>query len=186
METREPEVWKPIPGYEGLYEVSSWGSVKSVQRFVNGRSNSLHPVAEKELKINYCGDYPQICLSKNHKKKTYRIHRVMDFVFLDGLLEDYVVNHIDGNKFNNYYKNLERVNRRENSSHFFKSTEKTSMYTGVSYDKSKPKKPWVASIHIEGVTKKVGNLLSEKDAYDVYLSLLEEYGLINKYALLNS
>lgn len=183
MEIREPEVWKPVPDYEGIYEVSSWGNIRNLGGWVNSKGNSSRFNIPKNLKINLCGPYPQICLSKNNTKKTIRIHLIVDLLFLEKVEYDYVINHKDLNKHNNYYKNLERITYRENTSHYFKNNfSKTSIYTGVSYDKSKPKYPWVASFRFEGKNIKVGNFLLEQEAHQAYLNALKEYGLTNKYA----
>jgi len=183
MENREPEIWKPIPGYEGLYEVSSWGNVRSLGRWEKARGKSMRFHPPKDLKINFSGPYPQICLCKKNNKKAFRIHLIVDILFLDKVDYEYVVNHKDLDKCNNYYKNLERINRRENSSHYFKNNfNKTSIYTGVSFDKSKPKRPWVASFTYKTKVIKLGNFESEEEAYQVYLEGLDFYGLTNKYA----
>lgn len=186
QEDREPEIWKPIPGYEGIYEISSWGNVRSLERWQKIRGNSIRLQPSKLLSINYTGVYPQICLSKNNQKKSFRVHLIVDFVFFDIVDYDYIINHKDLNKKNNYYKNIERINHRENTSHYFKNNfEKTSKFTGVSYDKSKPKRPWVASFRYNKKCVKLGNFESEEEAHQVYLEGLDFYGLTNKYATEN-
>lgn len=186
METREPEVWKAVPGYEGLYEVSSWGNVRSLGRWKKARGNSLHFHPPKNIKINYCGPYPQVCLSRDNNRKSYRVHLFVGELFLEDVDFDFIVNHVDLDKTNNYYKNLEKINRRGNTSHYFLNNfQKTSKFTGVSYDKSKPKCPWVAGFHFKGKSVKVGTFLTEEEAHQAYLDALEEYGLTNKYATKN-
>lgn len=183
MENREIEIWKPIPDYEGLYEVSSWGNIKSLDRYKPSGGGGIHLHKGIVLKINYSGDYPQICLCKDNKKKIFRIHIIVDKVYYDSVDFEYIVNHKDLNKKNNYYKNLERINNRENQSHYFKNNfNKTSKYTGVSYDKSKPKYPWVASICHNKKSVKLGNFTNEDLAYDAYIAYLKDNNLENKYA----
>lgn len=184
--SREPEVWKDIPGYEGEYQLSSWGNVKSMDRYRPAKAGILHFHKGKIININYAGDYPQICLSKNNKKKSYRLHRLMVLVFykreIENMFGSYVVNHKDLNKNNNYYKNLEVISRRGNSSHYFKNSyEKTSSFIGVSYDKSKPKYPWVASAFHLGKTIKLGNFIEEIEAKKAYDSFLKSNNFKNEY-----
>lgn len=94
------EIWKDIIGYEGLYQVSNLGRVKSLG---NGKSKK-----EKILKqgTNSCGYY-QIKLYQNGKYKTYKIHRLVAQTFLDNPNNYYSVNHRDENKQNNCIENLE-------------------------------------------------------------------------------
>jgi hypothetical protein len=186
-EIREPEVWKDIPGYEGIYQVSSWGNVKSFDRYASSRGGFQHLHKGRMLKINYKGDYPQICLSKNNQKKTYRIHILVDKLFNEDVDFLFVVNHINSNKKDNYYKNLEKIYSRENQTHYYKEkTNKTSIYTGVSFDKTRKKNPWVASIRIEGKSLKIGNFNTEYEAFVSYSNYLKENNIRNKYAEKNT
>lgn len=109
------EIWKDIEGYEGLYQVSNLGRVKS-----NLRKGKI-------LKSNSTYDgYYNVTLSKNGKLKTYRIHRLVCIAFLDNPLNKSEVNHIDGNKKNNNIENLEWCTRSENAEH----AHKTGLNTG--------------------------------------------------------
>lgn len=180
---REPEIWKDIPEYEGLYQISSWGNVRSLDRITKARGNCQHLHKGKNIKINFSGPYPQVCLSKENKKKSYRLHILMADIFLEKVEYDYVVNHIDLDKCNNYYKNLEKINRRENQTHYFKfNYDKTSSYTGVSFDKSRKRNPWIASLYLDGKAVKIGSFSTEFEAYNAYMAKLKEYGIENKYA----
>lgn len=116
---KEKEIWKDIIGYEGLYQISSWGNVKSLERKVN-RGKYFRIVKERVLKIslNSIG-YCQIKLCKNGKQKVLRVHRLVAIHFIDNLDNKLEVNHIDGNKTNNYYKNLEWCTRSENTQHAY-------------------------------------------------------------------
>lgn len=96
------EIWKPIIGYEGLFEVSNLGRVK------NSRFNKL-----KKARIR--SGYYSVTLFKNGKLKSVSVHRIMAESFLADKKE--CVNHIDGNKLNNNLNNLEWVSYRENSVH---------------------------------------------------------------------
>lgn len=103
------EIWKPIKGYEGLYEVSNLGRVKSLPRHTTrGRYIKPH--------ISSHNGYVYICLCKNNHVSNARLHRLVleaftDYVSTNG---EIVIDHIDGNKTNNVLTNLEAVTRSIN------------------------------------------------------------------------
>lgn len=102
----ENEVWKDIKGYEGLYQVSNLGRVKSLKRYEkSGQKTRLR--SEKILKQNNAMGYNYVILSKCSKLKSYRIHRLVAETFISNLQQLPQVNHIDGNKTNNCVDNLE-------------------------------------------------------------------------------
>lgn len=103
------EVWKPIPGYNGMYEVSNNGRVKS---YYNGKVKLLKPYVNDNGYIVYT-------LSKNGKSKRKRIHRLMMKAFVGIDPDRPVVNHKDGNKLNNTLDNLEWATSSENNKHAF-------------------------------------------------------------------
>ena len=90
------EYWKPVVGYEGLYEVSNWGRVKSLKF---GK--------EKILKQSIRHGYYSVGLSKNGIVKTYQVHRLVAEAFIDNTDNLTQVNHKDENKLNNNVDNLE-------------------------------------------------------------------------------
>lgn len=99
-------IWKPIDGYEGLYEVSSDGRVRSLYRY------------KKELKPNIGrGGYYYIQLWNKGKGKCVSIHRLVAEAFCDNPKRKPFVNHIDENKLNNNIENLEWVTHKENCNH---------------------------------------------------------------------
>lgn len=104
---KEPEIWKDIKGYKGLYQVSNYGNIISFKRYKKG----------KRLKLNYKNGYLYIKLHKDIKRKSFRIHRLVAIHFIDNPLNKEQVNHKDGNKRNNYYKNLEWATNQENVNH---------------------------------------------------------------------
>ena len=107
------EIWRPIEGYEGLYEISSYGRVKSLERY---RSNNGGIQLLKERIMNpldYNG-YKNVLLWKNGSKKKEYVHRLVAKAFIpnpDNLKE---VNHKDENPSNNMVENLEWCNHRYN------------------------------------------------------------------------
>jgi hypothetical protein len=115
--TLTTEVWKDIPEYEGLYQISNLGRVKSFQR---NRELIL-----KSFKNRY--GYHQVDLSKNKKGKSYTNHRLVMLTFKLDVKSYYdEVNHIDGNKENNHIDNLEWCTRSENIQHAYDNELRTS------------------------------------------------------------
>lgn len=108
------EKWRNIKGYEGLYQISNKGRVKSLSTIKNEEYIIM------QQRENACG-YPRINLSCCGVQKTYEIHRLVATHFIDNPLNKKEVNHKDGNKRNNNASNLEWVNRRENMLHAFKN-----------------------------------------------------------------
>ena len=98
--------WRPIKGYEGLYEISDTGNVKSIPR--KGTRSTEPKIMIVSI---YNHGYPQVTLTKHGKGKTARIHRLVADAFLpnpNGLPE---INHIDEDKTNNNVNNLEWCTR---------------------------------------------------------------------------
>ena len=98
------EIWKDIIGYEGLYQVSNLGRVKSLERY--NRRNIKIP--EKILVgcVNYKG-YHKVLLCKDGRQKQYSVHRLVMNAFVPNPNNYPVVNHKDENKLNNNVDNLE-------------------------------------------------------------------------------
>lgn len=120
----DKEIWKPIIGYIGLYEVSSHGNVRSLER-VHMRSNGRpHHVKARVLRFGYSGkdkskSYYVVALAGGQKLRTLKVHRMVAYNFCDGYKEGLHVNHKDGNKLNNHYTNLEFCTQYENAKHAF-------------------------------------------------------------------
>lgn len=115
------EIWKDIKCYEGMYQVSNLGRIKSLSREVNSRFGT-YITDELIRKLNYKKDgYVNIDLSKNNNHKYYRVHRLVLSTFnpVDNM-NNLQVNHIDGNKSNNKLTNLEWVTAKENTLHAIK------------------------------------------------------------------
>lgn len=112
------EEWKDIPGYEGRYQVSNFGQVRSLPREVCGPlSCRMVKEAILTLERNYNG-YVYILLRISGTKKKHYIHRVVAEVFLEKPYEDAIeVNHKDKVRSNNHYSNLEWMNHVDNCAH---------------------------------------------------------------------
>lgn len=113
------EIWKDIAGYEGLYQASNYGRIRSLPRYVNGRGVGMHRTGGRTLKGIKLGDYLGVQLSKeNEVKKTY-IHRLIASTFIPNPKHLPEINHIDGNKHNNAVPNLEWVTHSQNGIHAY-------------------------------------------------------------------
>lgn len=121
-EENTPEIWKSIPGYEGAYEVSSTGRIRSLQRLVTSRwgdgSPRLHRARILILRTDVDG-YKWATLFRNAKRKNVRAHGAVLSAFIRPKREGEECNHIDGNKSNNHVDNLEWVTAKQNTTHAF-------------------------------------------------------------------
>lgn len=116
------EVWKPISEYEGFYEVSNTGKVRSLDHFRKSGFGSYF-MKGRELKQNFGNSgYLQVGLSKFGSKKFVMVHRLVAKTFLENKSSSCTaVNHKDGNKSNNNVSNLEWVTYSENQTHAYKN-----------------------------------------------------------------
>ena len=109
------EIWKDIPEYEGLYQVSNLGNIRSFY-LKNGRlSQKTKPIKLKKDRYGYL----KLTLCKNKKYKYVTIHRLVAEAFIPNPENKLQVNHKDGNKFNNQVSNLEWCTCIENIHHAF-------------------------------------------------------------------
>lgn len=111
------EIWKPVPGFEESYYVSSFGRIKAIERKRQGDKGirTLQEVIRKSVVINKY--YSVYAKSPGKKNKQLRVHRIVAQVFVPNPDDKPHVNHIDCNKFNNHYTNLEWVTPAENNIH---------------------------------------------------------------------
>jgi hypothetical protein len=170
----QEEIWKDIPNYEGLYQVSNLGNVKSLSREILKRGKYPFICKERMLKnrVNTRG-YNQFILSSNRNRKTFTTHQLVAMAFLnhkpDGT-HKLVVDHINANKLDNRVENLQVISQRENSSKDKKN--KASRYTGVSWSSGNNK--WMSAIRINGKQNHLGYFKCETSAHLAYQNKLKQ------------
>lgn len=167
------EIWKDIPGYEGSYQVSSRGRIKSLSRIMYRRGK--YPFQSKEKYMALCVSstgYYIASVRKDGKVKNMKAHIAVAMAFLGYIPNgkyDIVVDHIDNDKLNNNLSNLQLITQRLNSSKDQKPG--TSKYAGVHY--CKRAKKYQARIMISGTRYSLGYYENDLDAMKAYTKRLQ-------------
>ena len=150
------EIWKDIPGYEGMYQASTKGRVKS---FYNNKENLKKPTL---LKTGYLGT----TLKKNGKQKHFRFHQLVVMAFMnhrpDGM--KIIVDHINHDKTDNRLENLRLVNNRQNS---LSRKKNRDLPHGVLFQSSKSK-PYFSQIWKNGKSHYLGSFTTAQEASQAY------------------
>ena len=174
----EKEEFRDIEGYEGIYQVSNLGRVKSLPRVIersNGRSISVKGRILKPLV--YSNKYHGVVLTLSGKKTMLSIHSLVAKAFLNHKphAKWRVINHKNGVRDDNRLSNLEIVTARENLSTCYRKNEKkySSKYVGVSINSKTGK--WASAIIINGKKKYLGLFKCEKKASNAYQKALKEH-----------
>lgn len=108
------EIWKDVVGYEGIYQVSNLGNVKSLIGYNGKKYISREKLLSKTLST---AGYYKVELFNKKERKSFRVHRLVAIAFIENPLNKEQVNHIDGNKLNNNVENLEWNTPKENVRH---------------------------------------------------------------------
>ena len=115
------EIWKDIKGYEGYYQISNMGRVKSVARNIHGgRFNCDRWFPEKILKLGLRPNgYLKVCLNKNNDRRDFSIHRLVANAFIENTDNLPQVNHRNGIKTDNIPDNMEWCTQSQNMLHAY-------------------------------------------------------------------
>jgi hypothetical protein len=111
----EEEIWIIVKELNEYYEISNYGNLRSIDRLDNRGFKKLGKILKSS--INRGGGYPYVRLSINGKKLSVVLHRLVAKYFVENKDNKQYVNHIDSNRTNNFYKNLEWVTHTENMQH---------------------------------------------------------------------
>jgi len=155
------EVWKPVKNYEGYYEVSNLGNVRSLDRIVHHSRNFTRFQKGNVLTIrtNSTGNYSTVLLSKDNKHKMVKVHRLVATAFIDNPNGYREINHKDENKQNNRVDNLEWCSRKYNENYGTKRI-RGSMHTNYKKIAEKNSKA-LYQVSINGEVLKRWNSLAE-------------------------
>ena len=162
------DIWLPIKSYEGLYDVSTNGDIRS-HHGKKTRVIKSHPDKDGYLHIE---------LNKQGERKDLRVHRIVAETFVPNPNNKKYVNHLNFIKDDNFYLNLEWCTSRENSHHYHKTNEKkTSQYIGVRLHSGNR---WQARITIDNKNYHLGLFDSEFLANLAYQKAKKDYYLKGK------
>ncbi len=160
------EIWKDVPGYEGLYQSSNLGRIKSLG---NDKSKK-----EKILKQYLKRGYYRLILWNNKRIKSYYVHQVIAITFLNHVPNgnNIVVDHINNDKNDNRLINLQLIHNSLNIKKkiIVKKANCTSKYLGVNWN-GKDKR-WMSRISINGKQKYLGGFLTENEANEARINAL--------------
>lgn len=155
------EVWKDVKGYEGSYQVSNFGRVKSLKY---NKQRILKLTSDRN-------GYYRCSLWLKGNQKRFKVHILVAMSLLGHIPDGHkiVVDHVDNDKSNNRLENLQLISQRENTSKDKKGY--SSQYVGVTWHKATSK--WVSRIVIEGKSKYLGLFTNEIEAAEAYQSTLK-------------
>jgi len=166
------EIFKDIPNYKGLYQVSNLGRIKSLKRIVK-KGYSYRTIKQKILNQLIINKYIYTGLRKNKKQKLYLVHQLVAIVFLNHKPDGHkiIVDHIDNNPLNNHVNNLQLITQRENTSKDRFRGNYSSKYLGVCWNKKMGK--WQVNIWVNYKNKYLGCFKTELEASKVYQNALK-------------
>lgn len=152
------EIWKDVKGYEGYYQISNLGNLKSVDREVQHSRGGTRILKGKTIRPGKTNWYYLVCLQKHGKRKYTTIHRLIAIAFIPNPENKPFINHINANGFDNRIENLEWCTQSENIKHAYKmgAPSPKPMLGRTGYDSSTGKE--IIQMDMEGnIIKKYGS-----------------------------
>lgn len=159
----EKEVWKDIKGYEGLYQISNLGNIKSLNKvqklYINNAKSGIRKGKQLKL-ILFNNGYYFVNLSKNGKIHSYAVHRLVAKTFISNPNNLPIINHIDGNKLNNNINNLEWCTYSHNIQEAFRLGLSKPIWKGK-FDKNHNRSKKIIQYDLNGNVIKEWNSIAE-------------------------
>ena len=154
------ETFKDIPNWEGIYQVSSAGRVKSLPRKWSPRELILSPAVSHDK-------YLKVDLKANGRREQVEVNRLVALAFLDSnyVAKGLVCDHKDRDRQNNDLSNLRVVTKRENSQNTCNSKNLIGAYKRPTSDR------WASAIYINGKTRHIGDFDTAEEASSAYFAM---------------
>jgi hypothetical protein len=179
LENIEGEIWKDIDIFDGYYQISNFGRVKTSKRIITQSNGNTYIVKEKIRKVSiHTNGYIIISFTLNQKPYTFYVHRLVAHQFINNPKNKREVNHIDFIKINNNVENLEWVSSIENKSHKQVLKKGITNYVGVFLLNEKY---WVAFIKINKKQIHLGCFKTQEEAYQARCNYQKNNKIDNKY-----
>jgi hypothetical protein len=173
----QEEIWKDVVGYEGMYQVSNLGNVKSLSRIVKYQENHSGLRKERILKQNLTkSGYVHVVICINKLNKTVKVHRLVALAFIQNTENKHSVNHINGIKYDNRVENLEWVTHSENIIHAYK----TGLKKGIRGNKSHLSKLTIKEVEKIRLIHSEGKISQKKIGEMFNISQAQVYRIIKK------
>jgi hypothetical protein len=154
------ETFKDIPNWEGIYQVSDMGNVKSLARKWSPGESILTPAVSRDK-------YLKVDLKANGRREQVEVNRLVALAFLDSnyVAKGLVCDHKDRDRQNNNLLNLRVVTQRENSQNTRNSKNLIGAYKRRTSDK------WKSAIYVNGKIKHIGDFDTEEEASEAYFAM---------------
>lgn len=173
METKNyiGEIWKPVIGYYGLYEVSNFGRVRSLDHYVKHGKGGLALKKGKILRLNIGGSgYYQVSLSRDNKIKSYSVHRLVAEAFIPNPHNYPCVNHRNENKLDDRVENLEWCDHLYN----------VQYGTGIERQVSKRSKPVLMFTQLGHLVREFKSVNQAARELGIWASYISDFCKYNK------